>query len=330
MFRKSLLCASLLFVGCGQVEENEFREGLPSKEMVEMKSPGTSEGQRLESGSANASAQGQLSAYYDMTHDTTVMVNTGTESVLTLIDKITQHTPTRIEGDVAVWGPHTGALELNTWKLTVTKTGDNSYSYKLEGKAKTAADSEFKVILSGSHTIAVDEQGNRLRNFGSGTLKIDWDAAQTLPDHGKDIGTAEITYSRLSAQVQATVEAEFRNVKDKDDERPDARVNADYRYEETPGAGGEFNFALDKNVDEDPARSAIEHLTIKSRWTQNGAGRADVKLSGGDFLIATATLSECWDANFNSQYLVFSWVPGFGYGNVSACGSFSTAVYVNP
>jgi hypothetical protein len=103
-------------------------------------------------------------------------------------------------------------------------------------------------------------------------------------------------------------------------------VNADYRYKETPGAGGEFDFALDKNLDTDSTRPAIEHLTVKSRWGQTGAGRSDVKATKGDLGTNEGTISECWDANFASQYLTVSF-PAYSYGEVSACGSFSTAVY---
>lgn len=326
MFRKSLmLCASLMIVGCGDVQENEFREGLPSKQMVQVKEPGGDKGQKLESAEVVALAQGQTSDLYKLTRGATVVVNGGTVFVLNLLEEITQHTPTTIEGDVAVWGPHTDALSPTTWKLTVTKTADHSYSYKLEGKAKAAADSDFKTILSGSHTISTDEQGNRLKDFGSGDMVLDWDAAQTLPEHGKEVGTAAIRYSRANAQAVASVEADFRNVQD--DQQPGKRVNANYRYKETPGAGGEFDFALDKDFDTDPARSQIEHLTIKSRWAQNGAGRADVKVTGGDVGVGEHTVNECWDANFSSQFLAISFAPTLGYGNLSACGSFTTAVY---
>jgi hypothetical protein len=325
MFRKSLLCASLLFAGCGQVQEDEFRDGLPSKQMVEVKAPGGSSSQRLESTEVSAFAPGDTSDFYRLTRGATVVVNGGTAAVLNLIEEITEHPPTSLNGDTAVWGPHTDALSPNTWKLSVTQTAEHAYSYKLEGKAKTAGDSAFKVILSGTHTIATDAQGNRLRDFGSGTLKLDWDAAQTLPEHDQNVGTADIRYSRVSAQAAATVEADFRNVKD--DERPGTRVNADYRYKETPGTGGEFDFAIDKNLDKDPNRPAIEHLTIKSRWGQSGAGRAEVKVSGGDVGATPATVSECWDANFASQYLDISFAPTYGYGSVSACGAFSTPVY---
>ncbi|HYI01486.1 hypothetical protein [Hyalangium sp.] len=326
MFRKSLmLCASLLFVGCGDAAENEFRDGLPSKEMVAVKDPGGSTGQKLETDSVRGSALGVTSDFYKLTRGASVSINGGTAAVLNLVEEITEFPPTTLEGDVAVWGPHTDALSPTTWKLTVTKTADNTYSYKLEGKAKTAADSEFQAILSGSHTISLDEQGNRLRNYGNGTLKIDWDAAQKMPEHGNEVGTADIRYSRINAQSAASVEADFRNVND--EERPGTRVNADYRYKETPGAGGEFDLALDKNFDDDSTRNKIEHLTVKTRWAQTGAGRADVKITGGDFSIAAATASECWDSTFASQYLEASWVVGPIYGNASACGGFSSALY---
>jgi hypothetical protein len=328
MFRKSLmLCASLLFVGCGvESAEDEFRDGLPSKEMVQVKEPGAGTGQRLESDAVSGLALGQRSDFYSFTRGATVIVNGGTVFVLNLLEEITKNPPTTLEGDVAVWGPHTEALSPTTWKLTVTKTGDNTYTYKLEGKGKTEADSAFKTVLSGSHSIAVDAQGNRQRNFGSGDMKLDWDAAQALPEHDNNIGTLDIRYSRPDAKSVITVDAAFRNVKD--DERPGTRVNADYLYKETPDAGGEFDFGLSKNFDTDASRPAVERLTIKSRWAQSGAGRADVKITGGDFGVADARVSECWDANFASQYLEASWVTtGPVYGNLAACGSLSTAVY---
>jgi hypothetical protein len=327
MFRKSLmLCASMLFAGCGvESAEDQFRDGLPSKQMVQVKEPGAGTGQKLESDEVSAMALGQRSEFYSFTRGATLVVNGGTAFVLNLLEEITKHTPTSLEGDVAVWGPHTDALSPNTWKLTVTKKGDHTYDYKLEGKGKTEADTAFKTVLSGSHTITVDGQGNRLRDFGNGNLLIDWDAAQMLPEHDNNVGKLDIRYSRPDAQSVVTVDAGFRNVKD--DQQPGARVNADYKYKETPGAGGEFDFALDKNLDNDPARSKIEHLTIKSRWAQSGAGRADVKVTGGDVGVGEHTVNECWDANFASQFLVISFAPTFGYGNLSACGSFNSAIY---
>lgn len=322
MLRKSLLCAALVFAGCDSAKNDEasFREGLPSKEMVEMKTP-KQNGQGLSA----FYGEGQKAEYYDLTVRAAVTVNGGTLWVLGLIEEIVKHTPTSIEGDVAVWGPHTDALSPITWKLTVTRADDDSYTWDLEGKAKTAEDSAYVTVLSGTHTVAVNAEGERVKGFGSGEFFIDWEKNRTLPGANQnEMGTGEIRYSRTDSAAVASVEAEFRQVRDADVQG--ARVDANYRYRQAPGAGGELDFVMKKNIDSDPARTQVENLAVKSRWEATGAGRSDIKVSGGD-LRADATLSECWDSNFLSAYFVVSIYPTLGYGAVSACGNFSTAVY---
>ncbi|GHG82707.1 hypothetical protein [Comamonas sp. JC664] len=324
MLRKSLLCAAVLFAGCDTAthEEDAFRDGLPSKQVVEMRSPSRSNGQALTA----FYGEGEQAEYYRATVAAAVTFNGGTVSVLNLIEDIVRHVPTSIEGDVAVWGPHTGALDAVTWKLTVTRTGANSYTWVLEGKGKNEADSAFVAFLSGSHTASVDANGERVRGgYGAGEFLIDWDKAQTLPGVTRDdVGTAEIRYARAHASAEASVEADFRQVRD--EERPGSRVDAVYRFQQEAGAGGTLDFAIRKNIDTDPLRSALENLSIKSRWEATGAGRSDIKVSGGD-LFGEATLSECWDSNFLSAYFTVSVNPALGYGAVSACGNFGTAVY---
>ncbi|AKQ65083.1 hypothetical protein A176_001995 [Myxococcus hansupus] len=323
MLRKSLLCAAVLLTGCDATnsEEDGFRDGLPSKQSVEMRSPSRNNGQALTA----FYGEGEQAEYYRATVAAAATFNGGAASVLNLIEDIVRHVPTSIEGDVAVWGPHTGALDAVTWKLTVTRTEANSYTWVLEGKGKNEADSAFVAFLSGTHTASVDANGERVRGFGAGELLIDWDKAQTLPGvSGDDVGTAEIRYARANASAEASVEAEFRQVRD--EERPGSRVDADYRFHQEANAGGELDFVIRKNIDTDPLRSALENLSIKSRWEATGAGRSDIKVSGGD-LFGEATLSECWDSNFLSAYFIVSVNPALGYGAVSACGNFSTAVY---
>lgn len=322
MLRKSLLCAALMFVGCDNAKNDEesFREGLPSREMVEMKAP-KKDGQGLTA----FYGQGQTAEYYQLTVGAAATVNGGTRWVLNLIEDIVKNTPTSIEGDVAVWGPHTDALSPSTWKLTVTRTGDDSYSWVLEGKPKTAEDSAYVAVLSGSHTVAVDAEGERKQGFGSGEFLIDWEKARTLPgSNPNDMGTANIRYSRTDTAAVASVEADFNQVRD--EQVQGGRVDAKYRFKQAPGAGGELDFVIKKNIDTDPTRTRVENLAIKSRWEATGAGRSDIKLSGGD-LFGEATVSECWDGNFLSAYFAVSFNPALGYGAVSACGNFSTPVF---
>ena len=120
--------------------------------------------------------------------------------------------------------------------------------------------------------------------MGSGQFLLDWDKAATLPEHGKEVGTAIVTYSRLSATDDTTIDASFNNVKDEDSGQ---LVDAEYRYMERVGDGGTFDFQLNKNF---VAGAAIEALTVRSRWQQTGTGRSDVKAQGGD-LAAPATVS---------------------------------------
>ncbi|NMO16412.1 hypothetical protein HPC49_09635 [Pyxidicoccus fallax] len=326
MLRKSLLCAALLFVGCDNAKNDEasFREGLPSREMVEMKAP-KKDGQGL----AAFYGEGQTADHFALTVGAAVTVNGGTLWVLGLIETIVKYPPSSIEGDVAVWGPYSDDSENLTWKLTVTRTDDHSYSWVMDGKAKTANDSGYVTVLSGTHTAAVNADGERMKGFGSGEFLIDWERRLTLPGANlNEMGTGEIRYSRTDAAAVASVEADFQKVRD--EAVQGGRVDANYRYKQAPGAGGELDFVIKKNIDlGNPDKQAPENLAIKSRWGASGAGRSDIKLSGGD-LRGEATLSECWDSNFLSVYYTASYNPFIGYGAVSACGNFSTAVYSTP
>jgi len=321
MLRKSLLCAALMLTACGQnsTEGDAFREGLPSQETVEMKAPAKA-GQGLQ---VDAQAKGGQSDTYAWTRGATVVVNGGTAAVLTLLEKITEHPASSVHGDTAVWGPHTEALARNTWKLTVKKTGDNTYSYTVSAKAKDAADSAFVDVITGTHTAAVNEADEPMKGFGQGEFTLDWETAQTLPEHDANVGKMTVKYARLDATSAITVDAAFDDVKDGDD--ASKRVDAKYGYKAVPGQGGEFDFKLIQDWYKPAGSTALETLTIKSRWLETGAGRSDVRLSGGDFQSDTAEASECWDTTFASRFLYASYaLPKVRYGTEATDCAFTT------
>jgi hypothetical protein len=324
--RKSLLFSALVLAGCGRMQrEEEFRSVLPTQEMVEVKSPAKG-GQALVGEVDAQSEQGQTSDFYQLTRATTVLVNGGTLVVLGLVDAVTKNPPTTLTEDTAVWGPHTEALARNTWKLTVKKTGDHTYSYAVSAKAKEAPDSAFVDVLTGTHTASVNEAHEPMKGFGQGEFTLDWDKAQTLPEHDANVGRMTVKYARLDATSAVSVDASFRQVKD--DKDPTKRVDADYRYKATPSQGGEFDFKLTQDwyKPSGSTSSALETLTIKSRWQESGAGRSDVKLSGGD-LVGEATANECWDTSFASRYLRASYDPTMGYGTEATDCAFTPAMY---
>jgi hypothetical protein len=305
---------------CGKAEEDEFRAGVPVHEAVAITVPGASSNNgSLTIEERSSALQGTLDDLYVATRNISVMVNTGTLAVLGLVHAIVAYPPTTVAKDQAVWGPHTDALSPNTWKLTVTRTAPREYDYVLQGKAKTAADTAFVTVLSGHHVIPTS--GLRREGYGSGHFSLDWNAAATLPEHDKNVGQLAITYAHDDDQADVSVDAVFTQVKD---DATNMLTDATYHYKATPQDGGEFSWNQQK--DYIATTAALETLTIHSRWQQTGAGRADVKLTGGDLSAQEATVSQCWDTNFLSIYRVASYEPGSNYGSEAVC-AFSPAVF---
>jgi hypothetical protein len=326
------LPAALLLPACGMHEDDSFREGVPTSDAVALKVPGGS----------SAVAQGALAAdgttgvrsallgdqadLYVTTRDLTRVINGGTYSVLTLVRTIVGYPATTVASDSAVWGPYTDPLSPNTWRLTVTRVDLHSYDYRLEARAKQDPDTAFISILVGHHNALVGAKGATLEGVGSGTFSVDWDAEQTLPEHDKIVGKADFTYARQSLAEAVSIGVVFTGIKD---DKTGEIFNAVYQYAATPGAGGDFQYAAHQDAlpGPGPTNSALELLTIHSRWQETGAGRSDVQISGGDAPVTPAvTVSECWDAGFLSQYRNASYDPTTSWGDEASC-VFTPAAY---
>jgi hypothetical protein len=305
---KRVFGAAVVFLsgacGIGVDPGAEFRGGVPSASQVRMDVPASAQKALAAAGTRRDGLETVTAEYYETTRAVTTTVNGATVAVLTLIEKIVNHPATSVKDNVAVWGPHTEALSPNTWRLTVTRRAPNDHSYVLEAKAKSEADSAFRVILSGDHT----ETGPTL---GSGQFLLDFDAAQALPEHDENVGKAQVTYAKLSEGASAQVDADFKRVREDDSKQ---LVDAKYHYKQE-STGGSFEFELRKDF---VKGASIEVGAIRSRWLNSGAGRADVRASGGD-LSSPATLSECWDTSFARRFLEVSFDPSKNEGSVSLC-----------
>ncbi len=326
MKRLALFSAAVTLLACGPMG-GQFANTFPSAETVRLEVPSKgSSSLGSETGTQRQEVKGATSDFYRLTRGVTVGANAGVGAVLGLVKAISEYPPTSINGDVAVWGPHTEDLSPNTWKFTVTKVGPATWDYQFEGKAKQAPDTDFVVVLSGTHSPALDANGNPQEHFGEGDFLLDFDAAQTLPEHGPEVGKAQVSYSRLDAASDTVIDIEFDDILDGETQ---TLIDASYRYRKHPQQGGAFEFMLPKDVHaNDPTpQPGLEKLTIKSRWTSNGAGRSDVKATGGE-LPMDAFASECWDENFNSQFLHANWAPFHGWGAESTdCAAFPSADY---
>jgi hypothetical protein len=338
--RLSVICGvsgMVALAGCGSIESNEFEGSTPTAENVALALPASgssSSALTAGDGTKTSALQGEVADSYVLTRAVTGVVNGATGAVLLLVKTIVSYPPTTVDHDTdtAVWGPHSEPLARNAWRLTVTRMDRHVFSWKLDGKPKAADDGAFLTILSGTHTRAVDARGRRMENYGSGTFIVDWDMAQMLPDHDKAVGVATFTYSRLDPAAVTTIDVDFKGIRDEDPAATDI-YDAVYGYTATPGAGGELRYVAlrDYFPDPHPSGSAKESFTIHSRWKESGAGRTDYQLSGGDVsaAIGTATVSECWDTGFLSQYKVVSYDPAMNWGVETSC-VFENAVFISP
>jgi hypothetical protein len=331
LFLAAALAPVAFVPACGLKDDDadEFRGGVPRHETVEVRVPGAQQGALTADGTTAAvkgALLGEKADYYSLTRAVTAVINGGTAAVLILVKTITRYPATSVSGDTAVWGPHTEPLSPNTWRLTVTRLEPHKFQYALDAKAKTAGDSAFLTILAGTHTRAI-VAGLPVEGFGAGTFTLDWDAAQMLPEHGKEVGKATFVYARESLRSPGTIDVDFKGVKE---DKTGELFDAVYKYAETPGMGGNFQYSATQDYLPEPGNTgtAKEKLTIRSRWQEDGAGRSDVRMSGGDLTIlnVTGTANECWDSNFGSVYMSQSWNPTGGWGAEARC-VFATAEY---
>ncbi len=290
---RNLLSAllTLSLAACGLGPADEFANASPSRQGIEIKVPAP-KGQALTAddvGTNQSTLLGETAEWYKNTRAMTLAVNGATAWVLKLCETIVSYPATTVTKNQAVWGPWTDSLSPNTFKFTVTKNADGTFDYVLEGKAKTAPDTGFVSIIRGHHERGAAEK------VGKGNFSVDWNAASTLPEHGPEVGTADFTYQR-NEKMDVTVGVAFRQVKDGDTGN---LVDADYAFAKANGADGSFEFVVHKDIQNN--NSKLERCAVKSRWHDNGPGRADLMVSGGD-VANPVTASECWDANFGRTF----------------------------
>jgi hypothetical protein len=98
-------------------------------------------------------------------------------------------------------------------------------------------------------------------------------------------------------------------------------VLANYAYNEAADGGGDMVFDFSANAG---GTTALETVTLRSRWQSGGAGRADARISGGD-LGAQVTASECWSAMFRRVFYTDSVNFAGGTEGVETACAFATA-----
>lgn len=279
MLAKTLAAVALAASLAACVQETDapttMKNAIPTADQVEIKLPASA-----------ARTIGELAGWYVATRNVTRTLNGGTAWVLTLIHTIVQFPVTTTDGDKYTWGPWSDALDPAEYKLDVRDVGDGTYEYKLSGRSKLQAGSQFEVIIDGK----ADPRAGELK--GNGTFLLDFEASRRVNpiDAGDARGSVTVKYDLTAKHLDLGI--------DSIDDRGQP-VAADYAYTEAADGGGDMIFNVEGNAG---GTAANEKITLRSRWQGTGAGRADARLAGGDLGTVTAIASECWDKAFKRVY----------------------------
>jgi hypothetical protein len=324
----ALLLGATSLTGClleKQDDAEEYREAVPQREAVVVAGPETDDaaGASIASIASARRAQasgplkrGEYAKWYGFTRAVRGGVNVVTAWVLGSAWAIVNTEPSSLKDGEAIWGPYTDALEPVTYRFRVTRLGEGEYDYVLEGRPKqSSSDDAYLTVLSG-HGF-----GKRRAEHGQGEFTIDLSAARRLDpfNHENDSGTVHIEHQlphdlARGDALPRTIIAEV---------TPDPDVNPEsYVVKSIANEDGTGSLRVDAKSDVDDTKATqLEAVTVASRFRADGAGRADISITGGDIPADPGVVNavECWGADFKRSYYEDS--IGFAplEGEASAC-----------
>ena len=199
-------------------------------------------------------------------------------------------------------------------KLTVTSTGGGQYTYEVDGRPHlSSSDSDWKAVLTGQ---GYDDTSP---SYQSGSFVVDNDALLALdPTTTTSTGTVTITYDARSYPLNAAANVD-----------PNDGTGQYYDVTVLHGVDGSGIMSLTALADVSTPPSGVnENVAENSRWDSTGAGRADVKMTGGQFGTTTVMVSQCWADDFAQSYYTDSVDYEPTSGQPSSC-AFGQASFSN-
>lgn len=331
-FTVQVLSVGLLTVGLApgcmlekQDDGQEFREAVPARQAVMVAgpegdgtdAPGTSaESTRSTQGTTPFGA-GPYAKWYGFTRVVRGGVNLVTAAVLGSAWAIVHTEPSSVKDGEATWGPYTDALEPVTYRFRVTRLAQAEYDYVLEGRPKaSSSDDDYLTVLHGHG------YGKRHEQHGEGDFTIDLSAARELDPfaHQNDSGTVHVVH-HLPHDIGSGGGALPRSIVA--EVTPDPLLNPE-SFTVTSDANldgtGALQVVARADVD-DSKTTLLEDIAIDSRWSAEGAGRADIVIVGGDIPADPGSVSavECWGSDFKRSYYTDSVGIEPNEGSAAAC-----------
>jgi hypothetical protein len=268
----------------------------------------------LPTGSASAKDDIEWSEWYLFTASTTENINAMVGAVLFWVDTITHdYRPSYVDGDRnhATWGPWSTALDPVETLLWVSyDPASDVHSWGFDQWPRDGEQSASSTVILGE----VDPGATRA--ISSGRFEVDFTTIHELDPTESATGQFSVEYDIQADGVTAT--AAFSDFGAE-------QLDAEYAYDQTFSGEGRMDLVVLADLNPDSGTDTDELWYTRSRWTADGAGRADVLITGGDLGTRTATLSECWSSSFEAVYRVESH-SGLETGDPSLC-AFDSAEF---
>lgn len=307
--------------GCLREEGDDaerFREAIPTADHVRVAGPEAAPVGAAAEASIRALASGgwddgPWAKYYGFTREVRDGVNDVTAVVLGSVWLIVHTEPSTLREREAIWGPWADSLSPAEYRLRVTESAPDEYDYALEGRPKGSA-AAYAAVLSGRG------HGRGDPRHGDGWFEIDLDAVRALDPFEVREGSGKIRITHdLDPRITRQLFVGDRAVSA---EVTPTELEVWWVAESVSREDGTGTLQVRAHDDADETRlTRLEDLEIASRWRADGAGRADVVVSGGDVPAAVGAVRavECWGTDFTTSYYAddLEWEPTTG--DPSAC-----------
>jgi hypothetical protein len=322
--RATMLCsllATCLVTGCNP--DAEYAAAIPKAEEVAINVPSKSGSAAL-----GQAITGQPSEFYAISFAVSSGINLGTAGLLGIVALITVHPSTSQTANSRTWGPSTpGGLDPLTYRLVVTKLATKHFSFSLEARPRAStSDADFLAMFDGEVTEGA------VSGTGKGTMSLHFDNRRMLVPTQCENGTVSFVFDDTGSPVTNDVTlADFGNA---NAANPicghDAPAQASYHFQQATGGAGMFTFSAHRDAHNLTSDTGAENMDIQSRWQADGAGRADVTISGTQItadlnaagLTGPVSATQCWSSSFLTVYET-STPPQINIlptdGNASAC-----------
>ena len=271
---------------------SEFEQALPTEAVIGITLPGdgTAQGALTEGGygTQEGALVGATSELWAHTAGTAAGVRFGLAAILLPIRWVVTHVPPVLIGQNKALWTGTEPLDPQRHALFVEKKPDGHFTFLLASQLKAPPGAKWRVQVAGTYT------PDGTPDIAQGAVWVNLDNDLKPETQGKVMAL----WSHNGPEREVSVL--FFNFTDDNGKNPP--TDSAYHFQQNADQSGLAVQAI-KDIDinkGEPGKEALEHALLVSRWTAEGAGRADAFAAGGDVAEAgyeVAVQTQCWAAD---------------------------------